>query len=208
MTAGTDGLAILMADDHRVVCHGIQLLLKDHVRSVDIVESGAAVLAALLVSTPDVILLDIGMPGISGIDTLEALRFFGFAVPVVMLTMHDNETIVRRALAAGATGYVLKQASSDELLAAIHHASRGVAYVSPGLGNRLPAPADAPRALPSPAQLAVVRLAATGLSAKQIAAELGLSRRTVESHKYALMQQHGLTTTLALISWAKKLGLI
>lgn len=208
MTAGTAGLAILMADDHRVVSHGIQLLLKDHVRSVDIVESGAALLATLLVSTPDVILLDIGMPGISGIDTLEALRFFGFSVPVVMLTMHDNETVVRRALAAGATGYVLKQASSDELLAAIHLASRGVAYVSPGLVAHMPVPADAPRALPSSAQLAVVKLAAAGLSAKQIAAELGLSRRTVESHKYALMQQHGLTTTLALISWAKKLGLV
>lgn len=208
MTTAIAGLAVLMADDHLVVTHGIRLLLKDHVRSVATVESGAALLASLLVSTPDVVLLDIGMPGISGIETLEALRLMGFTVPVVMLTMHDDEVMVHKALAAGATGYVVKNASSDELLNAILKASRREAFISAGVVRRMPVPPAKGEFVPSQAQLAVVRLAAAGLGAKQIAAELGLSRRTVESHKYALMQRLDVTTTLSLIRRAKECGFI
>jgi DNA-binding NarL/FixJ family response regulator len=208
MTPATAGLVILMADDHLVVTHGIRLLLRDHVRSVTIVESGTALLAALLVSTPDVVLLDIGMPGISGIETLEALRLLGFTVPVVMLTMHDDEAMVHKALSAGATGYVIKNASGDELVHAIDKASRGEAFVSAGVVRRSPLPPSASHFVPSQAQLAVVRLAAAGMRAKQIAVELGISRRTVESHKYALMQQLGVSTTLSLIRRAKECGFI
>ncbi len=141
-----------MADDHLIVMHAIRLLLKDHVRSVATVESGSALLAALIVSTPDVVLLDIGMPGISGIETLEALRLLGFTVPVVMLTMHDDEVMVHKALAAGATGYVIKNASGDELLNAIHKATHGEVFISSGVVRRTPIPPATSHIVPSQAQ--------------------------------------------------------
>jgi len=196
------GLSVLMADDHLVVAHGIQKLLKDHVQQIDVVRTGEEVLEAMLLGSPDMVLLDIGMPGMSGIETLQMLRLFGFTVPVVMLTMHTEPALVRKALAAGAIGYVLKQASGDELLTAIARASRGETYVSPHVQCL------EGRFVPSSAQLAVLRLAARGLKAKDIASELGLSRRTVESHKYMMMQQLNFTTTIQLVSWGVSEGYV
>lgn len=208
MPADTASLAVLMADDHLVVAHGIRKLLKDHVRRVEVVPTGEALLEAMLLGEPDVVLLDIGLPGISGIETLQMLRLFGFMVPVVMLTMYTDTIVVKKALAAGATAYVVKQASGDELLIAIENAMRGQAYVSPGIQFHEGFGDESARFVPSAAQLAVLRLAEKGLRAKQIAAELGVSCRTVESHKYCMMQQLDLTTTIQLVSWAKSEGYV
>jgi DNA-binding NarL/FixJ family response regulator len=98
-----------MADDHLVVAHGVQKLLKSHVQHIDVVPTGEALLEALALELPDIVLLDIGLPGISGIETLERLRQFSATVPVVMLSMHTELAVVQSALAAGATGYVVKQ---------------------------------------------------------------------------------------------------
>lgn len=175
-------------------------------RSIQTVDSGYALLAALSTTTPDAVLMDIGMPGMSGIDTLEEMGRRGLEVPVVMLTMHDDEAMVRRALAAGAIGYVIKQAAADEVVTALEHAVRGVAFVSQGVQPfRVASVSGQP---PSPAQMAVLRLVEKGLRPKQIAAELGISARTVESHKYMLMQRFGVTSTLALIWSARQEGLI
>ncbi|MGH8036726.1 MAG: response regulator transcription factor [Stenotrophomonas sp.] len=202
------GLQVLMVDDHVVVAHGVQRLLRGNVRSVDVVFSGEDLLAAMLLASPDVVVLDIGLPGISGIQALEAMRLFGFLVPVVMLTMYDDPALARKAIAAGAKGYVLKQASGDELLTAIEHAMRGEMFISQGVAVAMSYRHSAARFIPSGAQLSVLKLAERGLSAKQIAAELELSRRTVESHKYALMQHLGVNNTIQLISRAKAEGFI
>lgn len=206
MSVSLHEMSIVLADDHRVVAHGIRLLLKDRVRSIQVVDSGRALLASLSAATADAVLLDIGMPDMSGIETLEELRRVGVQVPVVMLTMHDDEAMVRRALAAGAIGYVVKHAAGDEVVTALEYAVRGVAFVSPDIQPAKAPPAG--RHPPSPAQMAVLRLVENGLRPKQIAAELGISTRTVESHKYMLMQYLGVSTTLALLRRARQVGLI
>lgn len=201
-------ISVLMADDHLVVAHGIQKLLRSRVRRIDVVPTGEDLLAAMLLEPPDVVLLDIGLPGISGIQALELLRQFGFMVPVVVLTMHTESAVVHSAVAAGASGYVVKHASGDELLMAIESAMRGKMFISPSVGFHGLAKRASEGFVPSPAQLAVLRLAASGLRAKQIAVELGLSRRTVESHKYMMKQELGIRTTIELISWAQHEGYV
>lgn len=205
MPTSIDEMSIVLADDHLVVAHGIRLLLKDRARSIQVVASGEALLAAVSAEPPDVVLLDINMPGLSGIDVLEMLKAQGSTVPVVMLTMHDDAAMVRRALAAGAIGYVVKQAAADEVVAALELAVRGIAFVSPCIPLAARSSSPLP---PSAAQMGVLRLVAKGLRPKQIAAELGISSRTVESHKYMLMQRFDVTTTLALLRRAKQEGLI
>lgn len=206
MTLPLHEMSIVLVDDHLVVAHGIMRLLKGRARSVQVLDSGAALLTALQDTTPDAILLDIVMPGMSGIETLEALKRLGSKVPVVMLTMHDDASMVRRALAAGAIGYVVKNAVADELVTALEHAVRGIAFVSSGV-QPTQVSASIPRP-PSAAQLAVLKLVAEGLRPKQIAEEMGISTRTVESHKYMLMQRFEVSTTLALIRRARQEGLI
>lgn len=208
MAADTARLTVLMADDHLAVAHGIQKLLQDHVRRIEVVPTGEALLEAMSLVAPDVVLLDIGLPGISGIETLQMLRLLGFTAPVVMLTMHTDTAMVDKALSAGATGYVVKQASGDELLTAISCAVRGEVFISPNIQLHGASRQGFAKFLPSAAQLAVLRLAEKGLRAKQIATELGVSCRTVESHKYCMMQQLDLTTTIQLVSWAKSEGYV
>ncbi len=208
MESDISSFSVLMADDHLVVAHGVQKLLKSYVQQIDVVPTGEALLEAMGHELPDIVLLDIGLPGISGIEALERLRQFSATVPVVMLSMHTELGVVQSALAAGATGYVVKQASGEELLTAIECAIRGEMFISPSVDFRGRARSASQGFVPSPAQLAVLRLAANGLRATQIAVELGLSRRTVESHKYLMMQQLELTTTIQLVSWAVDEGYV
>jgi len=161
-----------------------------------------------MVSMPDVVLLDITMPDMSGLETLAELRRLRIEVPVVMLTMHDDEVMVRRALAAGAIGYVVKHAAGDEVVTAIEHAVEGIAFVSPSIQPFKRTESPACELPPSPAQMAVLRLIDKGLRPAQIALELGISPRTVESHKYTLMQRFEVTTTLALLRRARQQRLI
>ncbi len=207
MTAALENVSVLLADDHLAVAQGIQKLLKNQVSSIDVVPTGEDLLAAVQTSEPDLVLLDIGMPGISGIETLDRLRSRGHQMPVVMLTMYDEPALVKKAFASGATGYVVKQACGDELVSAMDSAMRGCRFVSPTL-HWDQRPGKGVGKAPSQCQLAVLRLAADGLSAKQIAAELGVSTRTAESHKYQMMQALGVGTTIALIAKARHLGLI
>lgn len=206
---------ILLADDHLLVAEALKSLLEAEFELVGVVEDGRALLEAAKKLRPDVIVADITMPHLNGIDALVQLRKGGDDVPVVFLTMHRDVTFARRALEAGAAGFVLKHSASDELVTAIRAALRGETYVTPQMaGEVLSAmqkgpdqPMD-PVASLTPRQREVLQLLAEGRSAKEIASSMGISSRTVEFHKYQMMETLGVHTNAELIHFAIKHGLV
>jgi DNA-binding NarL/FixJ family response regulator len=206
---------VLLADDHLLVAEALKSLLTPEFDLVGVVEDGRALVEAAGRLRPDVIVADITMPHLNGIDALVQLRQGGDNVPVVFLTMHRDVTFARRALDAGASGFVLKHSASVELITALHAALDGKTYLTPQLaGEVLDAmkqgserTAD-PVASLTPRQREVLQLLAEGQSAKQIAASLSISARTVEFHKYQMMETLDLHTNADLIHFALKHGLV
>lgn len=206
---------VLIADDHRLVAEALTSLLKDEFDLVGVVEDGRAMVEAAGKLRPNVIVADITMPRLNGIDALLLLRKGGDRVPVVFLTMHRDVTFARRALEAGASGLVLKHSASDELVAALRAAVEGRTYLTPQLaGEVLEAMKQGPTRAKDPAaaltlrQREVLQLLAEGRSAKEIAFSLSISTRTVEFHKYQVMETLGLHTSAELIHFAIKHGLV
>ena len=164
---------------------------------------------------PDVIVTDITMPHLNGIEALVQLKQENKEVRVVLLTMHPEVAYARRALEAGAAGYVLKHSASAELVAAIRAALQGQTYVTPAVaGDVLQSmkqepnqPAD-PVACLTPRQREILQLLAEGRSAKEIGATLAVSARTVEFHKYQMMEKLALHTNAELIHFALKHGIV
>jgi NarL family two-component system response regulator YdfI len=184
-------MRILVADDHVAVREGLRWMLHSD-EAVEVVGEAAngEELMALLDRTPcDAVLLDLSMPIMSGLDVLATLRAMDRQIPVVVLTMHDDPAHVDRALALGASGYILKSAPRDEMLRALTAAVAGGAYVQPSLAKPLLARyvvtggpiADEPKAL-TPRQLQLLRALAAGRSNKALAHELGISEATVKSY--------------------------
>jgi len=206
---------VLLADDHLLVAEALKSLLSAEFDLVGVVEDGRALVEAAGRLRPDVIVADITMPHLNGIDALVRLREDGSKVPVVFLTMHRDVTFARRALEAGASGFVLKHSASVELIAAVRAALEGRTYLTPQLAGEVldamkKAPdraADAADAL-TPRQREVLQLLAEGKSAKEIAASLDISARTVEFHKYQMMETLGLHTNAELVHFAIKHGLV
>lgn len=207
---------VLLADDHCIVSEGLASLLNDQFDLVGVVADGAALVEAAMRLRPDVIVADITMPGLSGLDAARRLTAQGCASRIVFLTMHDDPQLVAEAFRAGASAYVLKHSAGEELFAAIRAVTRGYAYLTPlitrdvmqALVARQPAPRDAkPRRLTA-RQVDVLRLIARGKRLKEIAAVLGLSARTVESHKYDMMQTLGISSTAELVHYAIRSGVI
>jgi DNA-binding NarL/FixJ family response regulator len=206
---------VLLADDHLLVAQALSHLLAPDFELVGIVEDGGAVVGAAKTLRPDVIVADVTMPHLNGIDALVQMRKEGVRVPVVFLTMHRDASFARRALEAGASGYVLKHSASVELGQALRAALEGKVYVTPQLAGevlaamaRAPAADDDPVASVTPRQREVLQMLAGGLSAKQIAAKLSISIRTVEFHKYQMMETLGLRTNAELVHFAIKHGLV
>ncbi len=206
---------VLLADDHLMVAEALKSLLAPEFDLVGVVEDGRAMLDAAAALRPDVIVADVTMPHLNGIDALVQLRQRGDRVPVVFLTMHRDTSFARRALDAGASGYVLKHSASAELVTAIRAALDGKTYLTPQLaGEVLESMKQGPQqdggslASLTPRQREVLQLAAEGQSAKQIAASIGISPRTVEFHKYQAMEMLGLHTSAELIHFAIKQGLV
>ncbi|MEJ2581873.1 MAG: response regulator transcription factor [Acidobacteriota bacterium] len=206
---------VLLADDHLLVAEALTSLLTPEFDLVGVVEDGRALLEAAGKLQPDVIVADVSMPHLNGIDALAQLRQGGDRTPVVFLTMHRDVTFARRALDAGASGFVLKHSASVELVAAIRAALQGKTYLTPQLaGEVLEAmkegseQAGDPVASLTPRQREVLQLLAEGRSAKEIAASLGISARTVEFHKYQMMETLDLHTNAELIHFAIKHGLV
>jgi len=206
---------VLLADDHRLVAEGLKSLLSAEFELVGLVEDGLALIEAAGKLRPDVIVADITMPHLNGIDALVQLKRNDKRVRVVFLTMHPEVAYARRALEAGASGYVLKHSAPAELVAAIRAALDGKTYVSPAVMggvlrvmNREPEAAGDPVASLTPRQREILRWLAEGRSAKEIGATLAVSARTVEFHKYQMMEKLDLHTNAELVHFAIKHGVV
>ena len=206
---------VLLADDHRRVAEALKSLLAPEFDLVGVVEDGRALVEAARTQRPDVIVADVTMPHLNGIDALVRLRQGGDQVPVVFLTMHRDVTFARRALDAGASGFVLKHSAPAELISAIRAALEGKTWLTPQLAGEVlgamkegPEKAADPVAALTPRQREVLQLLAEGRSAKEIASRLGISARTVEFHKYQVMETLNLHTNAELTHFAIKHGLV
>ena len=177
---------VLLADDHRMVTEGLRSILEKDFELAGIVEDGRSLLTAVAELRPDVIVADISMPNLNGLDALAQLKRDNPKVRVVFLTMHREAAYARRALEAGAAGYVLKNAAPAELVLAIHAALQGRTFITPDLAAEMlgagkPTGVDPVAAL-TERQREILRLLVVGKSAKEIASALDLSARTVEDH--------------------------
>jgi DNA-binding NarL/FixJ family response regulator len=206
---------VLLADDHLLVAEALKSLLTPEFDLVGVVEDGRALVEAAGRLRPDVIVADITMPHLNGIDALVQLRQGGDRVPVVFLTMHRDATFARRALDAGASGFVLKHSAPAELVTAIRAALAGKTYLTPQLAGEVldamkqgPEEPGGPVASLTPRQREVLQLLAEGCSTKDIASRLAISVRTVEFHKYQMMETLGLHSNAELIHFAIKHGLV
>ncbi|KRG67748.1 hypothetical protein ABB27_09120 [Stenotrophomonas terrae] len=192
-----------------MVGEGVVRLLRDRFDEVQLVLSGEQLLQAARAGGIDIIVTDISMEDMTGIDAMRMLRAEGITTPFVFLSMHHSCAIVSEALRAGAGGYVLKSAAGDELLHAIDEVLAGRVYLASGLAAMaLTSSGRGERYTLTDKQRRILDWVAQGLRSKQIAYELGVSVRTVESHKYAIMQLMGVHGTLELVRRAHQLGLI
>jgi DNA-binding NarL/FixJ family response regulator len=204
---------LLLADDHRIVVEGLRSILAVEYDLVGIVDDGRELVEAAKRLEPDVIVADIAMPQLNGLEAIAQLRKEGCQAKVVFLTMHKDATYAARALAVGASGFVLKHSASTELLTAIRAALSGTTYVTQEIAERLErstktvsssvrAPSLTPR------QREVLQLFAEGRSAREVAKLLHISTRTAENHKARIMDLLGLATTADLVQYALRHGII
>jgi DNA-binding NarL/FixJ family response regulator len=206
---------VLLADDHRVVAEGLKRLLAEDFELVGMVEDGRALVVAAKKLQPDVIVADITMPHLNGIDAMVQLKKDNAGIKVVFLTMHQDPAYARRALEAGAAGFVVKHSAPAELVMAVQAALKGQTFITPSLAGDVLRQVqhgsretdDSARRL-TPRQREILQLLAEGRSAKEIAATLAISPRTVEFHKYQLMETHGLHGTAELVHFAIKHGIV
>jgi|SRR5687768_6730196 len=206
---------VLLADDHRLVAAGLKSILAADFDLVGVVEDGHALIAAAKTLRPDIIVSDITMPDLNGIEAMEELKKIDPGVRIVFLTMHRDVVYARRALEAGAYGFVLKQSAPEELIMAVRAALEGRRFITPILaGEVLDAMRRGPAKVVDQAaaltlrQREILRLLAEGSSAKEIAKKLDISQRTVEYHKYRMMESLGAKSSSDLIHFAIKHGIV
>jgi DNA-binding NarL/FixJ family response regulator len=200
-----------MADDHRMVAEGLRSLLEPACELIEIVEHGQALVEAAQRLQPDVIVADITMPLLNGLDAVEQLRRLGCQAKVVFLTMHKDALYAARAMRAGASGFVLKRSASADLLTAIQEALAGRTYIAPaieGVLERLPDPRLDSDVSLTRRQREVLQLFAEGRTAKEVAKLLYISTRTAEGHKAQIMKLLGASSTADLVQCAIRHGLI
>ena len=198
---------VLLADDHAIVTDGLARILKEaNFDVVGAVRDGQQLLDAAARLRPDVIITDLSMPGLTGLDALARLRTEHIQSKVIVLTMHHDADLATDAIRGGASGFLLKESAGDELLTAVRQALAGKVYITPTVTQEImermavPAKAKAPQV--TPRQRDILRLLVQGQRMKEIAATLGLSTRTVEGHKYQMMEALGVTSTAELVRYA------
>ena len=206
---------ILLADDDHFVLLGLKSLLEGEFESVGTVRDGQALVNQAAALHPDVIVADISMPLLNGIEAVRQIKRIDTNTKIVFLTMHPDVTYAASAFDVGASGFVLKHSAPAELVTAIHEAMKGKTYVTPLIAGDL-IHAYQTRISPekmllkkiSPRQTEVLQLLAKGKSAKEIASVLDISAKTVEFHKYKMMEQLGIKTSSELIQYGMKHGII
>lgn len=208
----TGPVTVVIADDHPLFRRGLVDALSGDggFRVVGEASDGEAALALVRRRRPGIALLDVNMPGMSGLAVAEAIGAEGLAVAVVILTMYQDAGVLGRALDLGVKGYVLKDSAATEIVACLHTVSTGRAYVSPALSTELlerrrDHPADALEARLAeltPAEVKVLRLIAAGLTSAEIARELGNSPRTIENHRSHICRKLALSGPQALLRFA------
>ena len=209
----TQTTKIVLADDHAVVRSGLRMLLEAEEGWRVVAEAGDVPNAVRLTKAhrPDVLVLDLNMPGGSSLDALGQLGREQPATRVVILTMQDEPEFARQAMSSGAAAYVLKESADTELVEAVAAAARGETYLNPRLGARLAAAPPSPPGPPddlSDRELEVLRLIALGYTNTEIAAQLYLSVRTVETHRAHIQQKTRRTTRAELVQYALEHGLV
>ena len=206
---------ILLADDHRIVAEGLRSLIEPEFELVGIVEDGRGLIAATEKLQPDIIIADISMPLLNGIEAVRQIKKANKNVKVIFLTMHPDVTYAVSALEAGALGYVLKHSAPAELITAVRRALKGKIFVTPLLEGEImlsPKKGSIERREESShltkRQREVLQLLAEGCLAKEIASILNISTKTVEFHKYQMMRDVGIKTVAELIRYAIKHNIV
>ncbi len=207
----TRKIRILLVDDHRILREGIRSLLEDHddIVVVGEAEDGRAAVSLASKLTPDVIVMDIAMPLLNGLDATRQIKRDNSNIKVLILTVHDNEEYIREVLAAGAMGYVLKYAAASELISAIRTVFQGEAVLSPSITRLVledylrwsDIKQDSANSLTS-REREILQLIAEGYINKEIAEILHLSIKTIQSHRSSLMQKLDLHDKGDLIKYA------
>jgi DNA-binding NarL/FixJ family response regulator len=206
---------ILIADDHQILAEGLRSLLEAEFEVVGVVANGRELVKAAKEHRPDVIVADVTMPSLNGIDAAVQLRDAGVMAKVVFLTMHPEVAYARRAMEIGAAGFVLKHSVASELVTAVREALQGRTYVTPMIAGELlqsyregdSGLRDSTQRLTA-RQQEVLRLFAEGRTAKEVAALLKISVRTAEAHKAHILEALGLRTIAELVHYAIRNGII
>ena len=203
-------IRVVIVDDHPMVAQGIQSVLEDH-DSIDVVGTlgnGRAVIEQLHTLDPDVILMDLNMPGMGGLTATELVLEERPGTRVLILSMHDSPEYISSALSHGAMGYVLKDVPTDEIAEAIEAVMRGERYLCTGAkGAIAPRAADVPGALTGREQTILLKLA-QGMSNKDVAIALDISVRTVETHRKNIKRKLGISSTAGLTRYALEHGVL
>lgn len=210
-------IRVLLADDHTLVLAGIRglLLNLDGVAVVGEAADGHETLRLAEALRPDIVLLDIAMPGLNGLEVAQRLHKFDPSIRVVILSMHASEEYVLRALRAGAAGYLLKDSAVAELEVAVRSVARGETYLSPPVSKRVvddyvsrTGATPDPLAALTARQREILQLVAEGRTNKEIAQRLGVSYRTIETHRNQLMKRLGVKDLAGLVRFAVRAGLV
>ena len=206
---------VLLADDHKIVLEGLRGILEPEFEIAGAVEDGRALVAEAERLSPEVVVADISMPGLNGIDAARKIRKINERIKIVFLTMHADVNYAASAFEAGASGFVLKHSAPQELIMAIHEAIQGRTYITPMIAGLLidsyqegSLQRGELKVALSPRQREVLQLLAEGKTSKEIATSLNISPRTAEFHKYRMMEQLKIKTSAELIQYALKQGLV
>lgn len=208
---------ILIADDHAIVRTGLRAVLKTESAMELIGEAtgGYETIALVEENQPDVIVLDLSMPDMDGIEVTKKVKSLYPNIHILILTIHEDEALLRAALKAGASGYILKRAAEAELVSAIHKILNGELYVDPSmvrvlLNDDVPPPVSQTKPIEelTPRETEVLKLIAQGYTNRQIGEELHISIRTAESHRANLSGKLGLQSRVELVRYAREHGLI
>lgn len=210
-------ISVIVADDHGIVREGLRRLLEAEadIKVEGEASDGREVLAQVEKYNPEVVVLDITMPRLGGLETLERLRALHPGVQVILLSVHSDPPFIQSAISLGADGYVLKNGRAAEIVTAIRAVTRGGSYFSPAVAReiveqlRTPIqPEEDPFSILSNREREVLQLIAEGMSAKEIAVELKISTKTVEAHRTSLMKKLNVRKATELVRYALRHGLI